>query len=52
VKEKAKLINQVIENYVKTFSISNEESSLEKKKSTSTNRQPLLKQNYIKNPNK
>jgi len=46
MKDKAKLVSQVIENYVRTFK--NEESSLEKKKSAATNRQPLLKSNDLK----
>ena len=45
MKDKAKLVNQVIENYVKTFNTN--ESSLEKKKSAATNKQPFLKSNDL-----
>lgn len=53
MKEKAKqlMVNQALENYVKTHNTLTDESSLERKKSAATNRQPqpLQKSNDLKN---
>ena len=53
MKEKAKqlMVNQALENYVKTHNTLTEESSLERKKSAATNRQPqpLHKSNDLNN---
>jgi hypothetical protein len=53
MKEKAKqlMVNQALENYVKTHNTLTDESSLERKKSAATNRQPqpLQKSNDLNN---
>ncbi len=53
MKEKAKqlMVNQALENYVKTHNTLTDESSLDRKKSAATNRQPqsLQKSNDLNN---
>jgi hypothetical protein len=53
MKEKAKqlMVNQALENYVKTHNTLTDESSLDRKKSVATNRQPqpLQKSNDLNN---
>lgn len=53
MKEKAKqlMVNQALENYVKTHNTLTDESSLDRKKSSATNRQPqsLKKSNDLNN---